>query len=278
MAKTSLKIVTALGQQQETHDKGPLLLAGVQGIEGISMPYSYDATLFQSLHSPDIDPSKLINTPAVFGMRGNGDDYTYRCGIIQTFEKDSTNEQNWDDGWQTEFRAFKAHLVPAFKMLDYEMRYRVFEEMTVLDIMEEAMGGFSKLLNFSTYVKADLLRDEKFAKIPYCVQFGESTLSFLSRLMSQFDIWYIFEHPQTFTAAARETMVLGASTAKVRPCSAPDMDVVYTAPERTEIAGFQRVFVPARKRIWISDFNLLDPVSIPCGSSNVAGTYDMFPR
>ena len=36
-----------------------------------------------------------------------------------------------------------------------------------------------------------------FKKIPYCVQYGESSLSFLHRLMSQFGIWYAFDHDHT---------------------------------------------------------------------------------
>ena len=45
--RTTLTISTILGDQQVSGDIGPLLLSAVQGMEGISMPYAYDVTMFR---------------------------------------------------------------------------------------------------------------------------------------------------------------------------------------------------------------------------------------
>ncbi|MBO0801013.1 MAG: phage late control D family protein, partial [Blastocatellia bacterium] len=273
-----MKIDTILGQQQDAHDRGPLLLAAVQGIEGISMPFAYDVTMYRHMEDGDIDPTKMISTPVTIGMRGKTNEYTYRSGVFQTFQKAGTNEQNWEKGFQTDFRVFNARIVPAFKMLDYEIRYRVFEDKTVLEIIQEVMEGFPKLINFQSYVSTGLLKSDDYKKIPYCVQFGETSLNFLSRLMAEFDIWYVFDHRQSDIKSSNETMVLGSSFALFQQCTRMDMDVVFSAPDTDEIGGFQRSFVPARKRVWVSDFNMLNPAHVPRGSATTTGLYDMLPR
>jgi uncharacterized protein involved in type VI secretion and phage assembly len=314
--KTTLKIRTVKGTQEETDDKGPLLLAAIQGIEGISMPFAYDLTLYQRLRDDDIDPRTMINTPATIGIRGESGSplknipiispffnwieaqkYTYRRGIFQSFEKDETNERRFEGGGQTDFRVYKARIVPAFKMMDYETRYRVFEDMTVYEIMEEVMHGFTNIGDIRTYVSDQYFKKDPFPKIPYCVQFGESSFNFLSRLMAQFNIWYFFAHADLndddpTDSQNNETMVLGnlggnddpmpirdspddVATGGIKPCALKDMNVVFTPPEITDIAGFQRNFAPANKRAWVSNFNMLQPIIVPRGSEDVDTAYDL---
>jgi uncharacterized protein involved in type VI secretion and phage assembly len=280
MGMTTLKIDTLLGRQEETGDKGPLLLASVQGTEGISIPYAYDVTMYRRISDGDIDPRRMIDTNVTIHMRGSTGAYTARRGVFQTFEKDGTNLQPDERQWQRFFRVFRARIVPSFKMMDFEIRYRVFEDMTVLGIMKEVMDGFSNNTNFSSYVQSLQPDNEKYPKIPYCVQFGESSMTFLSRLMSQFNIWYVFDHGQSeqMSLAAHERMVLGADPAAPIKCLDADMEIVLTGPDVDGISGFQRCFAPPRKRVWVSDFNMLDPTSTPRGSAPADPNYDMLGR
>jgi uncharacterized protein involved in type VI secretion and phage assembly len=182
MASTTLLIDTVLGGQQTTGDRGPLLLAAVQGVEGISTPYTYDVTMYHSLDVADVDPQQLINTPVTIGMRGPSsvvyqelNYYTYRRGIFQNFEKDETTQHQWEQGFQKNFRVYKGRIVSAFKMLDFETRYRVFEEMTVLEIMQEVINGFPQISTYSSYVDDSKIDKSKLPRMLYCVQFGESS-------------------------------------------------------------------------------------------------------
>ncbi len=64
--------------------------------------------------------------------------------------------------------------------MDFESRYRVFEDMTVIEIMIEVMQGFHGILNgyldFQSYMSFQYLEKmDDFKKIPYCVQYGESS-------------------------------------------------------------------------------------------------------
>ncbi len=274
MARTTLKITTILGAQQDTGDEGPLLLSSVQGIEGISVPFAFQVRMFRSIHIDDIDPRQMINTPVTFAIvRADTHDYTYRSGIFQSFEKDETNEQHWDEDWQTDYRVFNGIIVPAFKLLDYEVTFRVFEDMTVLEIIKEVMNGFQ--YTSGKYLSTSLLDHENFPKIPYCVQYNESSFAFLSRLMAEFGIWYIFDHRQAASQASNETMVLGKSFSLFQQCNIMDMDVVFTEPDTHDIGGFQRKFRPMQKTVCVSNFNILHPTLIPRGKTDVLQTYDM---
>jgi hypothetical protein len=43
------------------------------------------------------------------------------------------NLQPQERQWQRSFRVFRARIVPSFKMMDFEIRCRVFANMAVLD-------------------------------------------------------------------------------------------------------------------------------------------------
>ena len=283
--KTTLKIDTWMGRQQEMGDQGPLLLAMVQGIEGVSMPYAYDVTMYRHIADGDLNPRDMINTKAAIHMRGKTDDYTTRRGVFQTFEKDGTNQRTFDKGKQTDFRVFKGRIVPTFKMMDYEIRYRVFENMTVLDIIKEVVGNFSAGGSMASYVQMLAADDEKYPKIPYCVQFGESSMNFLSRLMAEFNIWYYFQHgDQEIDLTAGERMILGSDPASPINCAFPNMEIVYKGQDARAVSdakgitAFQRCFMPAHKRVYVSDFNMLDPTATPRGDAPVDPAYDLLPH
>ncbi len=55
------------------------------------------------------------------------------------------------------------------------------------------------------------------------------------------------------------------------------MDVVYGAPDVKEITGFQRTFQPPHKRVWVSDYNMVNPTDVPRGKQDAKSIYDMMP-
>ena len=281
MARTTLKIDTVLSTQRETDDAGGLLLTNVLGQEGISTPYAYDLMIYRPIgvEFPDLHPLRLLNSRATIGMRGNTDEYAYRTGFFQNFEKDTTNQVIFADGRlsQTDFRVYRGRLVPGFKMLDFDLRYRVFENKTVMQIIKEVMAQFPKFTP-TNYINERLVNVESFEKIPYCVQYNETSFNFLNRMMAQFDIWYYFDHPQPGTSGQSETMVLGTSQGPFYSAKTFEMDVVYTGPKVTEIAGFQRFYTPAHTSVLARDFNMLNPTSVPFGTANVDDGYVLLPN
>src|ERR1700719_421237 len=152
-----LKIRTVLDTlPRETKLKGdPFLMVGLSGVEGFSIPYSYTATLWRPVDKPYVDPGDLINTPATIfvkvdrkvetGALTTGDQtfvsdhvvsedvaYVRRCGVIETFQYDGFAKLE-DQSTKISlvdvlFDQYTATIVPAFKILDHETAYRVFED------------------------------------------------------------------------------------------------------------------------------------------------------
>jgi uncharacterized protein involved in type VI secretion and phage assembly len=281
VAEKTLTIATAIGAQSPIGESWPLMLAMVQGSEGISMPFCYDVTLYRpeadsgGRPMPEIDATELINTAATIGIRIDDGQWIYRTGIIASVEKAGTSNVRHET--QTNYFIYNARIVPAFKMLDNEVTFRVFEKMNLQQIFQEVIKDFPSITSPS-YINFGQLTSDDMPQIEYCVQFGESSFNFMSRLMAQHGIWYMFEHRQTADSTANETMVLGKQVSYVQQCGNDQMSVVLYDASETEIAPFTRSYHPAHHHVWVGDFNDLIP-TVPIGAdTDVEQAYDLQPK
>ncbi len=85
----------------------------------------------------------------------------------------------------------RLRLAPAFALARQNTQHRMFQEMSVLDIVSEVLEGFlgpyGRELDKGTESRGTGVRD-------YCVQYGESDFDFVSRLLEEEGISYIFTH------------------------------------------------------------------------------------
>lgn len=268
------KISTVLDSRKKPGGDDPLLLGMVQCSEAFSTPYYMDVFMYADRHF-DLKPKDIVNTAATVFVRTqdwtkNREQipdfkftYQQRKGVFQNFMR----QDRFHRRIGRDFNTYAGRLVPAFMMLDQEVRYRIFEKVTVLDVISFCMQEF-KGLNLSNYVNDQRVR-EATAKDPlptmeHCVQYGESTYNFLSRLMARFSIWYYFDHDGN---GAHESMVLGTgqvSSASFRKCSEYEN---YPDPRDLEkqggiedwriVYGLTKVYTAAPKLERTSDFNTL---------------------
>jgi type VI secretion system secreted protein VgrG len=82
-------------------------------------------------------------------------------------------------------------VVPAFHLLGQQTHSRIFQEMSVLEILDEVLGKelgqYSRTLDKGSEARGTTPRD-------YCVQYRESDLDFCVRLMEEEGISYHFVH------------------------------------------------------------------------------------
>lgn len=141
--RTTLTISTILGDQQVSGDKGPLLLSVVQGIKGISMPYAYDVTMF----------------PRDWRRR-------YRSRPDDRHARDHSHAR----------QDRHVHVPPRHLSDLRQGGHERAEFRKVLQGFHSSLNGY---LDFNTYMSFEYLEKmDDFKKIPYCVQYGESSLSF----------------------------------------------------------------------------------------------------
>ena len=183
------------------HDDGELRVFSFSGREEMSRPFHFQIALIAD--KPDIELESLIGEPALLTLHGQGGDaltaYTRHVhGVIERFEQVSMGPKK---------SRYEAVLVPTILPLRYTRNNRIFQQMTVPDIVEKVLkdggipgDGLKKLLQGS-YGKRD-----------YCVQYQESDLDFIQRLLEEEGIFYRFEHTED-----KDVFVLGDGAHAVDP-------------------------------------------------------------
>ena len=263
-----------------------LMPTQLTGQEGISIPFSYELTLASA--SRDVEDlalsaaGSLIGTLARIGLLVGPADtqYTYRTGMISRFERSGTFNPG---GLQDNLSVYKMTVIPAVQMLGRQSAFRVFEKKNVVDIINALLSDMQSRFPDFLY-DTSMLKAADFDTMEYCVQFGESTFGFLSRLLDRFGIWYVFEAPEDspqpadtpndphalgneIMQAENTTMVFGTlpylhfRAADVATHTITDSDPKFDngTPPTATISNFQRIASPVLQRSWFGNFNALNP-------------------
>ena len=260
---------------EKKFESDPLLLVKLDGVEAISRLYAYDIIMLRDAGEENgqkrqpIDTTKLIGTHAVLGARPSKEksqtDDTIpfkRSGMFETFEDllniDITKIPIIAE---RDFHIYRGRVVPWVKVLSRDICYRVFEKKTVVDIIEAIADEAKKTFSHLLIDTKELRNSENFPTIDYCVQFGESTLDFLHRLMARFGIWYFFGHsPSQESFLLNETMFLrGPRDRNFPDIGFTDVDLTDSDPQFKQIAKLVRRYRPPERRVAIGGFNYLDP-------------------
>ena len=80
-------------------------------------------------------------------------------------------------------------LKPWFHLLAHNCAYRIFEQRNVVDIIKTVLASQSRYVDYSMLAAS-------YQPWPYCTQYRESDLAFISRLMEREGIYYYFRHEQ----------------------------------------------------------------------------------
>jgi type VI secretion system secreted protein VgrG len=105
----------------------------------------------------------------------------YFHGIVAKFRR---------SGRQGEYYLYQTHMVPYLALLDLSSDCRIFQNMTVVDIVKDI---FEKHHISSDRYKFLSLKNEHLQR-GYCVQYRETDLNFISRILAEEGIFYYFEH------------------------------------------------------------------------------------
>ena len=156
--------------------------------EGVDRPYSLDILLLTPDHDTDIDG--LVGARFTLSCRRN-DDERFIHGIVQ---------RAWYLGTFRDRLRIRLEVGPALATLALSRRSRVFQSLTSVQLVEqvvaEVFAAHERALDVSRLIRSHDPAD-------YCVQFQETDLEFVTRILAREGIGYFFEHDDTV-----ETMVL----------------------------------------------------------------------
>ncbi|WP_298438899.1 type VI secretion system tip protein TssI/VgrG [Geobacter sp.] len=156
--------------------KYSLSVVGFTADERISHPYDIHLTLATK---GKVELDEVIDKEAVLSIdHGGGTRYFH--GVVREFTFLGT-----DGGYDI----YHSHLVPALWFLSLEQDCRIFQFKNVQDIVAQILEESN--ISSDRYRFA-LSKKERLRK--FCVQYRETDLNFITRLLEEEGIFYFFEH------------------------------------------------------------------------------------
>jgi type VI secretion system secreted protein VgrG len=208
------------------------------GTDTIGMPYSFVITLISN--KDDIAPENVVNKQATLLVFRNGEYFPY-SGIISDF-------RFVDKSAGRSTYVFK--LVPKLWLLNLNKQSRIFQKIKAPDIIKSVLDE-AKLSDY--YIPK--LDNSKYPELEYVVQYQETDLNFISRIMENCGIWFFFnEHPilpeEIDGKAGRETMYITDAPAGFEFIETTS-DIIF----RTESGMTEQIDVDERESVNGIHFN-----------------------
>jgi type VI secretion system secreted protein VgrG len=178
VSATSSKTVltTPLGTQP--------LVCRMKTFDALSQPFRYELDVVTAERK--IDPGALLGKTITLSLRGEAGSVRHFHGhVVEVSERNNQREVG------TSRPVYRWVLRPWLSLLGLRTSCRVFRDMSVVDIVKAvcAEHGF-----------ADRIEDaltQRYPQCEYCVQYNESDLAFVSRLLEREGIYYYFAHTES---------------------------------------------------------------------------------
>lgn len=163
-----LELTTPLG-------KDVLLLTRIKGHETISRLFHFDLEMLASAKA-EVKFEKILGQAVTIRIDLTNGDKRYFNGIVTKFSQAGRSDRG--------FGRFRAEVSPSLWTLTKKIRSRIFQHLSVPEILHQVLVGFEVSYRLvGTYPARD-----------YCVQYRESDFDFASRLMEEEGIAYFFDH------------------------------------------------------------------------------------
>jgi type VI secretion system secreted protein VgrG len=183
--------------------KDVLLMTGFKGDEEISRPFNYQLELLSE--KPDIAAKDIVGKPIAWSLQPTDGTPRHFHGIVNRFSAGGLQLRS--------LRHYRADIVPWLWFLSRSANCRIFQNKSVPDIIKQVFAD----RGFSDY---QVTLQGVYPKLDYCVQYRESDLDFVSRLMEEQGIFYFFQH-----SADKHLLMLADSKSAYKDC--PQKSVEY---------------------------------------------------
>lgn len=174
--------------------KDKLLLESFSGTETLSRPFAFSLSMKSA--EVALDPDAIIGTLATAQVTHSDGMTRYFHGLISGFTQ---------VGIDADFAWYSAEMVPSLWLLSLSRDRRIYQNQSTVQIVESVLQSFG--IQFENRLKATYSTRE------YCVQYDETPLDFVMRLMAQEGIFYFFKF-----ANGSHTMVLGDDASAHTDC------------------------------------------------------------
>lgn len=242
-----LSLSTPLGREV-------LLLRGFSGREALSQLFSFQLDLVSE--NLNIDFSAIVGRRVTMGMTlADGHTQRFFNGVISRFCQLPSEGR---------LARYQAEMVPWLWLLSRTADCRIFQNKSTPDIVQQ-------LCRKAGFTDIELRLQRTYEPREYCVQYQETTLHFILRLLEDDGIFFFFRHEHD-----KHILVLGDSPEAHKPC--PQQSTVrYVAPsgqdvprEEDVVFSWQREQELRPTRSTLGSFHFKTPERSISGSADVS--------
>jgi type VI secretion system secreted protein VgrG len=230
-----------------------LLLTAFTGEEALSQPFRYHLEMLSTKET--IAAKDIVGKAVTWVVQGKDRDPCYFNGIVKSFAAAGAHVRD--------LRRYRAEVVPWLWFLSRNANCRIFQNKTAPQIIEQIFNdrGFS---DFEKSLKGSYVKRE------YCVQYRETDLQFVSRLMEQEGIFYYFRHEN-----GKHTLVLADQKSAYKDAAEKEVDYAAGAHLSGHITRWDHQYEFRSGKWTQTDYNFETPTtSLLTDSSTVVQLTD----
>ncbi|WP_076418010.1 type VI secretion system tip protein VgrG [Colwellia sp. UCD-KL20] len=243
-----ISIATPLG-------KDTLYLTHLSGTEAISQLFSFTVSMFTVGTKIALDA--LVGKKVCVSLRNaesNGA-IRYFHGVVSHLESAGMRTASSDE--KENYIDYQAVIVPTAAFMKKRSNCRIFQNLSVIDIIADLFGQHSVAFQDKT--------TKTYPKYEYCVQYQESDLDFVARLLQQEGIFYFFEH-----SSSAHTLVLADDITVYKKCAEAKVRCFSGHLTKSHIAHWQGGLSMVSGGYEQKGYDFEQPTLYPTGSKNTS--------
>lgn len=196
-ANRPLRLTTPLGTDV-------LLLERISGEEHVSALFHFQLDLLSE--KPDIDPKSILGQKVSVEIDFGGET-RHINGMVSRFSQGDR---------EMRLTRYRAELVPQLWMGSLMQDSRIFQQKTVSEVLSTVLSAIG--------TESTLQLSGSYEKRNYCVQYRETNLNFVSRLMEEEGIFYFHAH-----SAGSHKLTVSDNSQQAPRC--PAKDTLLVSPD-----------------------------------------------
>ncbi|WP_028773306.1 type VI secretion system Vgr family protein [Shewanella waksmanii] len=196
-ANNIISIQTPLG-------KDALYLTHLSADEAISQLFSITVSMYAV--GTSISLANIVGKSVTIALRNafSSGAVRYFNGVVSHIE--SAGMRTAASDVSEDYIDYQAVIVPTAALMQKRTNCRIYQNLSVIDIISDLFGQHSVAFQDKT--------TKTYPKYEYCVQYQESDLDFVARLLQQEGIFYFFEH-----SASAHQLVLADDVTAYKKCA-----------------------------------------------------------
>jgi type VI secretion system secreted protein VgrG len=223
-----------------------LLLENLSGRETLSDLFHFELSLLAQM-ATDVSFDKLLGQSVTVTLQGAASTARFFNGIVSRM---SQGQVIYTSVGAIDYYRYSMDIVPKVWLLTRSSRSRIFQHLSVVDILKKVFTGYD--VDYDGLTGTYQPRD-------FCVQYRETDFQFASRLMEEEGIFYFFKHTKD-----SHKLYLGDSAQANPDLEAPSKVTFQKAfgdiEMQEQVLTWERIqeIRPGKYTLWDHNFELPD--------------------